>query len=162
MIRSLCILSFFIFASLHPVHVSVSNLEFIENEECFTLAIKLFADDFQALINHNYNTDLDLINRKDPGKGLSSINDYIRHTYKININGKSIDRYTFKRYEFNEQSIWLYYTFSWDKKVKNMMIENTILFNWFMDQTNLVIVVANGKQLGYRSTRKNYKIEVEL
>ena len=43
---------------MHPVHVSITNVDYLQNENKVELSIKVFKDDFQLLFVHLYQLNL--------------------------------------------------------------------------------------------------------
>ena len=65
-------------AWLHPVHVSVTNLDLDPVGGKVELSVKIFADDFQDLILHKYGVQLNIIEQEDPGDKISAVNEYMQ------------------------------------------------------------------------------------
>ena len=50
----------FLFSFFHPVHVSITSIEYIEGKNSFEVSFKLFWDDFEAIIASKYDVLLNL------------------------------------------------------------------------------------------------------
>jgi hypothetical protein len=144
--------------SAHPVHVSLCNVE-IEKQE-ITIAIKLFSDDFQLALYHNYGKEIpikDLILQDH--KEL--VDHYVNKALQIVLNKKDSIRFSYSKAEMNEEAIWLYYTEELEN-VKKLEISNSLLLDIYLDQTNLVIINYRGKQNGYRFNSRNREEIINL
>ena len=146
----------------HPVHVSVSTVDMDLKTGKINLSIKLFSDDFETIVNHKYNTDLALSRQVDPGDDIKYINEYIKSAFSMAINGEDIDELDFERQEMNEQAIWLFYTYVYEKKIQTVHIVNLLMNDLYQDQTNLVIVCYQDQQKGYRLNNKNTEIALRI
>ena len=40
--------------SLHPIHVSVTNIEYVDKNKIFDISFKIYTDDFENIISHKY------------------------------------------------------------------------------------------------------------
>jgi len=142
----------------HPVHVSICNLE-IEQER-ITIAVKLFKDDFQLALQHNYGNIIETDDLTAPVyKNL--LDKYINDALLIVMNKRDSVRFTYNKTEMNEEAIWLYYSTEY-KNLKKLMIRNALLLDIYLDQTNLVIINHKGKQNGYRFNYKHFEQIIEL
>ena len=124
----------------HPIHVSVTNIELDPDAGKIELSVKIFSDDFQDMILRQYGVMLNLVEQEDPGERINVINGYIADALKVEINGKVTIDAGFTRSELNEEAIWLYYEYEYDKRIRRMKVDNRIMLDHFDDQTNLVIV----------------------
>ena len=135
----------------HPVHVSVCNIEFENNK--MILSLKLFKDDFQLAIEHNFAKFI-LLENADNEQEKKMIEDYVENMFFIVVNKKDTLELDYKNSELNDEAIWLNYE-SEVPDFKKLYINNSIFLDIYIDQTNLVIINYNGKQNGYRFNYKN-------
>lgn len=142
----------------HPVHVSVCNIE-IENNK-MTLSLKLFKDDFQLAIEHNFAKFI-LLENADKEQEKKMIEDYVKNMFFIVVNKKDTLKLNYKNSELNDEAIWLNYE-SEVPDFKKLYINNSIFLDIYLDQTNLVIINYNGKQNGYRFNYKNNAQQIDL
>lgn len=143
---------------LHPVHVSLLNVDLDPESGKIEIVFKLFSDDFERVILHKYNVDLDLTSKVDPGEKADAIQKYIDESFELRINGTKIDKWEYTGNQVNEEAIWLYYKNLWPGKIEKVSITNEALMDLYEDQTNLVIVTCRDKQNGYRLDNKNRDI----
>jgi len=149
-------------AHFHPVHVSVLNVEFAKGGKSIDLSFKAFTSDFELAIAHNYSIALNLGKPNENPDAINYINKYFSGVFSISINNKDHLKPIFKKKEFNEDAIWLYFTIPLNERVKDMVISDLLLMDIYEDQTNLVIVSINGKESGYRLTinQRDAKIKI--
>ena len=147
---------------LHPVHVSLLNVDLNPETGKIEIVFKLFSDDIERLIMSKYNVELDITGKVDPGEKIEFINSYIDESFELRINGTKIDHWKYAGNQINEEAIWLYYNNMWTGKMNEVSITNTVLMDFFEDQTNMVIVGWSGKQNGYSLNNKKRDITLIL
>ncbi len=155
------ILAFICFFNVyaHPIHVSVSNFEF--TGETSLVAVKLFKDDLQLAIYHNYNVEIPLENI---GDSIYSeiILKYLFDNMFVYLSKKDTFNLSYEGNEFNEEAIWLYFSAGNLLKIDSVFLVNTIFLDIYEDQTNLVIINYMGKQTGHRFNIINTEKEISL
>jgi hypothetical protein len=149
---------FTILVNAHPVHVSVCNLE-IEDKN-ITIAIKLFSDDFQLALQHNYGVMIELDDLTSPDN-KEILDKYINSALHLLLNKNEPLRLSYTKTDTNDQAIWLYYETEIEK-LRKLKIKNTLLIDIYLDQTNLVIVNHKGRQNGYRFNANHTEQIIEL
>jgi hypothetical protein len=143
----------------HPVHVSVCNIELNTKESIIT--IKLYADDFQTLLQNKYNKEF-VPSRADEKPFSDYIANYIISNLKITLNRNRSLLFNYDYSEFNEEAIWLYFKINKMYPFEKVKVENTLMLDLYDDQTNLVIVSYNGKQEGFRFNYKVRELDIDL
>jgi len=147
---------------LHPVHVSLLNIDMETNTGDFTLTFKMFSDDFESIISQKYGIQLDIVNQVDPEENILSVNKYIDESFSMSINGMRIEALEYIRNELNHEAIWLFYRGRFEGTIRTVTITNKVMMDKFEDQTNLVIVTYLNKQNGYRLNNKNPDITFKI
>ncbi len=130
---------------LHPVHFSVINMEFNEEQQEFDISFKLFVNDFEKIVDKNYNVVLNFGKNNQLKNCDKYIDRYIKKNLIIVFDKKSVGRkmqqekFTVKS---EERSIWIYYKLS-IKKPHKVLIRNTLLNDLYNDQKNLFIFTVD-------------------
>jgi hypothetical protein len=143
---------------LHPVHVSVTNLDLDPVRGKVELSVKIFADDFQDLILHKYGVQLNIVEQEDPGERITAVNRYIQEALQLVFNGKETADLQFVESKLNEEAIWLFYRYEHPGRIRKVEIVNRVMLEKFNDQTNLMIVSFNDRQNGYRLDNKTTEL----
>lgn len=141
---------------LHPFHVSVIELEYNADEKAMQLSERVFLDDLEESLNENYNVRIDIMKPNDKNLRDSLIKDYIVKNLRITINGK-IKSPNYLGHEIEKDAIWCYIEYYGVKKIKQLGVRNTLFFDKFDDQNNLVHV----KYLGETTSKRMMKSEPE-
>ncbi len=153
---------FFVLFSIvfaHPIHVSVSNLEFTGKEP--VIAIKLFKDDLQLAIYHNYAVEVPL-EKMEHALYRDILIKYLSERFIIKLNKNEKLKLEYKDIETNDEAIWLYFQSEELPPLKKITVMNKIFLDIYHDQTNLLIINFNGIQKGYRFDLRKTETEIEF
>ncbi len=142
---------FTISTSFHPIHVTVTNINFNSNNKAFDVSIKLFLDDFQNVILKNNSVELNLGKTNELSNADNYILNYIRNNVKFTINNNKLSqkKLKFVRKEIIDGAIWLYFTYQLSGKIETIQVDNNLLNDYYPDMTNLVIMKYNNIENGY-------------
>ena len=147
--------------AMHPVHVTITNIDFNSKQKAFDISTKLFLDDFQGVVLKNSNVELNL------GKSNVDLNadEYIKEYYIDNFNIKINNKFSSKKLKFikkeiTEGALWLYFSYQLSGKIEKLEVENKLLNDYYPDMTNLVILKYNDLESGYslNKTKTTFKI----
>jgi len=140
-------MSFLFLPVWHPLHVCITNVEYDESTEVFNISHRVFSDDFNLLIVHKYgillNSDVNL---------QDTINRYFSDSFRFTVNDETELEYTYSGNKVNEEAIWYYYTTQPCPHVRSLTIKNTIMFDLYSDQTNLLIFKCGDFESGFEFT----------
>ena len=128
---------------LHPLHLSVSDI--FHNTETNSLEItqRIFADDLEDALRNRAKTKVDIFNPKDPEVLSRLIGDYVRQNFSISVNSRPVEL-NYLGYEAEEDAIWVYLEVPKVRNFKSITVQNTVFFEMFDDQLNLINVKKNG------------------
>lgn len=133
------------FNILHPLHVSVTEIEYDANNKALEVIMRIFLDDLENSIRNDLNKpEMDIT---APGPQYTTdqlIEDYLQKHFKLNVNGKELP-YEYLGHEVELPVIFMYVQLSNIKEVKNITIYNDMIMETYDDQANLVHVKVNGK-----------------
>ncbi len=141
----------------HPVHLSITNIDYSQKNNSYSVSIRLFADDFEQIINSNYNIESNL-GKKDELKNIDYyITDYVSKNLVLKFNDKVIDskNYNFESKEIKDISIWLTYNIKYKPKLTSCEITNKLMFDLYFDQKNMLIFTYNDNQKALEFNRKS-------
>lgn len=138
-----------LFNMMHPVHVSITNVDYLQNENKVELSIKVFKDDFQLLFVHLYQLNIDFDNIEKNINSQEKINTYFSNHLKVNIDNKENKELKYKGVKKNDESIWFLYEIELSAVPNSIEFTNTILLDLYLDQKNMLIFSYNDKEEGY-------------
>lgn len=147
----LAVCLFFSGASMHPIYVSVAEIEYNAKGKTLEVSCKLFTDDFEKTLRSVYKTNVDLINPPNRAAMDRLVNDYVQKNFKLTFDGKPVTL-KYLGYEEIEEGIYSYYEASGINEPKNLQIFNTLLYANHTQQMGLMHVTVNGSR---KSTRLN-------
>lgn len=138
---------------LHPIHVSVTEIEFDKKDQALEIMMRVFMDDLElALRNELKRPDLDIMN---PGKGTTVdelAKNYIQKHFKIVLDEK-IREMRYLGHEREGQAFIFYIEISNVKDWKTITIQNDIIMATHDDQSNIVHVFVDDDTKSLRLTR---------
>ena len=144
----------------HPVHVSVTNLDYKPDENKMEISIKVFKKDLQLLFVHLNQIKINFDDPESVNENQKRIDTYFSSHFKIR---SSLEFFLiFKDSKLDNEWIWFYYDVKLDKPIKEIEIENTILLDLYFDQKNMLILSMGEKEEGYIFNLKETKQKIDL
>ncbi len=151
------ILSLAILIILHPVHVSLTGIEYDSASRVYSVFVKVWCDDLEA--------DINLGQKPETQTTGDTENRYFKYlTDKVLIleDGKELEMTMLKseidglEHRFNLEA-------RGKRAVKNVTVINRIMTRLYTDQANMLLFSYNGIEDGYKfttaDTLKNYKVK---
>lgn len=140
----------------HPVHLTVTNIEYNNSSKSFDISIRLFVKDFTTILSQNNNQEIILSGKDINSKNKTFITKYITDNLKLNINNKQIskNKYVLKEEKIEDITIWLTYNIKFKDKISKIEITNTLMTDLYRDQKNMLIFTYNKKQSALEFSRK--------
>lgn len=147
----------------HPLHLTVTNIEFDKENNVFKISLKIFMDDFEKIIEKKYGVALNLGKENELPDAENYFNKYIFENFNIIINKKNKkNKLNFKGKKTDTQAVWLYYEYTAIKKIRSFEVYNSILCDLYKDQINLVIFCYKDIQKGIRLKYDKRSAKIEL
>ena len=151
------ILSLAILIFLHPVHVSLTGIEYDKMNQVYSVFVKVWSDDLDADINL-WNGE----SGRKTGDEKEIYNKYLTDRIMIIEDGKQLTMTLLNsetdgiEHRFNLEA-------SGSRKVKNVTVINRIMTRLYEDQANMLLFSFNGIEEGYRftsaDTLRNYQVK---
>jgi hypothetical protein len=142
-------------ASIHPVHVSVTEISFDEKEKELEIISRIFWDDLEKSIRiEKKQPELNLI---EPGTNITTdqlVGEYLQKRLKITLNGK-VQKIKYLGHEIENEAILCYIQVANVKKFETIEIYNSTLTELYDDQSNLVHVTIREAVKSLRLMRDN-------
>lgn len=129
----------------HPLHVSISELELSAKSGSLHISHRIFIDDLEAAIKEKSGKRVDLSTQKEAALAQALVGEYIQQHFNLKIDGKPV-KPAYLGYEVEDEAIWAYMEVPKVRKLSSITVHNSLFFNRFNDQTNLVNVKV-GKEL---------------
>lgn len=138
--------------SLHPFHVSTTEINHNAKDKSLEITCRIFTDDFEAILGKNYKTAVDLTHPKDRTATDKIVKDYILKHLQLGIDGNILSL-SFLGFEIDNDAVNAYFEADNISSVKKVEVADSILYDQFTDQIGIVHVIVNGKR---KSTELNY------
>ncbi len=142
-----------IFLLLHPIHLSVSEINYSEKDKALQITSRIFIDDLETSVRKKTNQpELDILK---PNAGQTTdqlVSAYINDHFKIKLDGKP-QKLNYLGHEIEDAAIICYIEIEKVKKFKILEVLNDIIQETHEDQSNLVHVSYQGPVKSLRLTR---------
>ena len=136
----------------HPFHVSVVETEQNAGNKTLEISCKIFTDDFETLLAKNYKVKVDLINPPNKAAMDTLVKKYLLSHLSMKANGKPVVL-SYVGFENESEAAYGYFEVENIPVLNKLEITNSILFDKFDDQVNIMHVKVNGNR---KSTKLNY------
>ncbi len=149
--------------AFHPFYLGVTHFKLNSKTHTLETSIKLFTNDLEtALKKLNDSKTVDLINGSNKEEINKLISKYIQQHLNIKLNGK-LAAFDYVGFEIEKDVTWIYIEYKKVKSIKILDIENSLLYDSFDKQTNIIrLETAAGEQNSKLSfPEKNTKFELK-
>jgi hypothetical protein len=148
MISSFSIVSFvqciFFASMLHPLHISVTEIEFDEKDKALEIMMRVFVDDLEVTMKDRLKQpELDILSPK----GITvdqMMSEYLNEHFQLSLDNKP-QKIKYLGHEQEDEAFIFYIEVSNVKKWKTIQVMNSIIMEVFEDQSNLIHVTVKGK-----------------
>lgn len=132
------------------MHVSLTNIDYSSNKNNIEIAVKIYTQDIELAIAHNYEVLLNLNKINELKDYKKHIENYFYHVLQVFVNENTKLALSLNHKETDDESTWLYFDLPFKGTITALTIKNAIFLDIFMDQTNMTILSDNGKESGYK------------
>jgi hypothetical protein len=135
----LAIVLFLSFTSAHKFYLSVTNIEYSEDDDAFQITSRIFIDDLDDLLEERYGIESNLATSNESKLADEYIEKYFRSKFVVELNGKPTT-YTFlgKQYDNDVVICYLEIPKVDFANLKSIAVQNEILTDLFEEQQNVV------------------------
>jgi hypothetical protein len=130
---------------LHPLHLSSMEINYTTKPGTLEISCRLFTDDMEDALKKQFKVPTDL---SAPAKHKAMdelLKKYIALHLKFQANGKPI-ALNYLGFEKDREAVIVYVESVPVKSLKKLEVYNTLMYDLFDDQTNIMHVVVNGKR----------------
>lgn len=136
----------------HPLYVSVTEINYNATDKNLEISCKIFTDDFEKTLTSLHKKKIDLFNPRDKDETDGQVADYVRKRLVIKLDDKDV-ALEFVGFERENDAIWSYFQAPVPAAPKKVAISNSILYETYDKQLNLMHVSVGGTR---KSTRLNF------
>ena len=134
---------------LHPLHVAYSNIDINTDQKTIAVSHKVFTQDFTILFAHLFEKTIEpKADTEFTQPEVDLITHYMNHRFILVSQSDTISlKYNSKQME--GESLFLFFNGTYgNKNLSEITINNLLLLDLYMDQTNLVIVNNGSREQG--------------
>jgi hypothetical protein len=129
--------------ALHPIHVSTTNIEYNKQEGKLEVICTIFTDDFEAALEKQYHTKIDL-NKNDMHAAMETlVKKYVAGNLQIKTGAAPL-ALNYLGFEINKEAVDIYIESDKIPVVKKVDVDVSLMHNLFDDQINIVHITVNG------------------
>ena len=136
----------------HPFHVSVVEINHNAADKSLEISCKIFTDDFEKVLAQNYKTKVDLIKPANKAAMDTLVKKYIFSHLSLRANGRPVSL-SYVGFENESEAVYGYVEVDNIPSLSKIDITNSLMYDLFDDQVNIVHVIVNGNR---KSNKLNY------
>ena len=148
---------------LHPLRLSLCEIEYQTDTQLLTINLKLFLTDVnEAIVFDPYSTELAFCQDNESALANPLLLSYLNKFFHVKTNGSLVDLVIHKKKltgEGDNTALWVYFEHKQDSPINSMEIKNAVFTDLFFDQNNIVYAHINGESM---SLMLNKKTELHL
>jgi hypothetical protein len=123
--------------SIHPIHVSVTELNYDEKEKQLEITMRLFTDDLEQTLRKSIGiSDLDIM-ESDTTRVDQLMKSYLKEHFTVSLDNRQ-QTLVYLGHERDGDAMVFYIEVTKVKKWNSVSIKNDVLMDRFGDQSNLV------------------------
>jgi hypothetical protein len=140
--------------AVHPLHVTVTEINFDDKDKALEIMTRLFIDDLESTFRKNLNQpELDIL-KPTAATTDQLIKNYLEKHFAISLDGKP-QKISYLGHETDGDAFVLYVEVSSVKKWKTIQVTNDLFTENFSDQSNIVNVTVKGNVKSLRLNAVN-------
>lgn len=140
---SLILAGICLFTYAHPFYVSIINIAYSSSKKKIEISARIFYDDLELALNHDGNTNLNILKPQRKESIDSAIAAYSKKYLKVSANGTT-QGLKYIGYEIEDEVAWCYFEIPQLQPLKKLEISNRILYNNFKNQSHIFHVTVDG------------------
>lgn len=144
---------------IHPLRLSLCEIEYEAKKELLTINLKLFLTDVnEALVFNTSNDALAFCEPNESPRAESMLLSYLDKFFFVKANGKKVDlKIKSKRLGGSGQNtaLWVYFEHPQNEALTSLEIKNSVFTDLFFDQNNIIYVHVNGKSKSLMLNKKS-------
>lgn len=127
---------------LHKYYISLTKIDFIENEKSVQITMRFFIDDIEKTLENIYAIELELATENENAKANIYLEKYIASKFEVAID-QNVKIIKFLGKEYENDIVFFYLEISDIEVINQFSVQNKMLFEDFPDQKNFVKININ-------------------
>lgn len=148
-------------AGVHKFYVAVFNMEYVPQKKVVQMTSRVFIDDLEAAFLQKYKKRFYLGTSREMPEAKEFIAQYFTEKVIVKVNG-SIQQIKFLGKETDDDVMVCYYTIPAKKGVADIQMKNTVLFELFPEQQNIIHTNINNNRKSLLLTNEKREGQLEF
>ena len=149
------------FSGAHKFYVSVTQIEYVKEKESVEIVMRIFIEDLEKLLRERYDKNITLNASKSEKQIDSYIENYVAKKVLIKVNNNPLD-FKFLGKEYEDDIVFCYLEIEDVSEITNFEISNTLFFEVFKEQQNIIKTNINTEMESFVLTSQKNKAEVHF
>lgn len=145
----------------HPFHISSTDVNYNAKTSTLEISCRIFTDDFELALANNYKVKTDLSAEARHKAMEVLVKKYVLANLSFNTNGKLL-ALNYLGFEKDNEATIVYLESEPVKGLKKLETTNSVLYDQFDDQANIIHVTGYGKRKSAKVDYPNKKMISEL
>lgn len=141
-----------LFHAVHPIYISVTEINHNPNDKTLEISCKLFADDFEKVLTKKTGTAVHILKPKDKASLDKMFAQYLGENFSVKADGKTASLF-YLGFEVEEDAVYCYMQANDIASLKKIELFNTLLYDLNDKQAGIMHVTVNGNR---KSTKLDY------
>ncbi|TXE09348.1 peptidase E [Gelidibacter salicanalis] len=142
--------------SVHKFYVSVTEVEYVKEQESIQIISRIFIDDLENTLRKRFEKRLTFSPKNEAEEVEVYLQRYLKNKITITINGKPVE-FKFIGKEYDNDILFCYLEVTGIRDIKTFEISNALLFDSFTDQQNIVKLNINNEKKSFILMQQNNK-----
>ena len=147
--------------AMHPFYISVTEINHNANEKSLEISCKIFTEDLENVLNKTANPKIAVSNPKSKDQLTKLISQYLSSHLQLRVNGQPVTM-ELLGYEEEKEATWSYLQVNNIPSVKKIEIVDSILYESFAEQINLVHVTVSGNRKSNKVSNPESLVRMEF
>jgi hypothetical protein len=148
-----------LFNIFHPFYVSVTEIEQNQKTGKLQVSTRIFYDDLERALDKRYKTNVNILKPTNKQQVDALISAYVKEHLKIKADNKDLIL-KYVGYEIEEEAAWCYFETDKRDPIRNLSIQNNILFEQHESQVNMIHALVAGKRQSSKLDNPKDKISL--
>lgn len=155
------ILSLSSFLSVHKFYVSITQIEYVKEKESIQFITQIFIEDLEKLLQNRHDKNI-ILNKLKTEKNIDLyIEDYISKKIQVKVNNKQVT-FNFIGKEYKDDLVLCYLEITNISFIRDFEIKNTLFFEIFREQQNVIKTNINSRKHSFVLTEQNYEADINF
>lgn len=138
----------------HEFYVSITDMEYVWEARAVQVTMKLFTDDLEFALEESLMRDVALNVENEEALTEDYIRNYVFDHFRVFLNNQWIT-YNWVGKEYQNDVTWVFLEVRNVERFSEIRIQNTLLFELYANQANMLNLTAGGETQSFIFTKPN-------